>query len=226
VVSDLAAVVFDFDGTLVDTEWPIYERARLAAERLGADLTPELWAAHAVGVSHGESYWAALAADLRLEVDEATFDAARDALVDAPMSRHDSALAPGAADLVEALHAAGVPLAVASGSQREWLEHHLDRFGLGDRFEALVGIDHTAVRAGKPAPDLYDAALAELGVAAAGAVAVEDTHRGIGSARAAGMAAVVAIPTRLTTHQDLSAADLVVASLADLTVPALRDLVG
>ena len=56
-------------------------------------------------------------------------------------------------------------------------------------------------------------------------VAVEDTHRGIGSARAAGLAAVVAVPTRLTTHQDLSAADLVVATLADLTVESLTALV-
>ena len=224
-VSDLAAVVFDFDGTLVDTEWPIYERARLAAEVLGADLTPELWATHAVGVSHGESYWAALAADLGLSIDEAAFDAAREALVDAPSSRDESALAPGAADLVEALHGAGVPLAVASGSHREWLEHHLDRFGLSDRFVALVGIDHLDVRAGKPAPDLYDAALAELGADPRGTVAVEDTRRGIGSARAAGLAAIVAVPTRLTTHQDLSGADLVVASLADLTVGDLGGLV-
>lgn len=224
-MGDLAAVVFDFDGTLVDTEWPIYERARLAAEGLGADLTPELWATHAVGVSHGESYWAALAADLGLDVDEAAFDAAREAVVGAPLSRHDSALAPGAADLVEALHGAGVPLAVASGSHREWLEHHLDRFGLSDRFVALVGIDHPDVHVGKPAGDLYDAALAELGVPAAATVAVEDTHRGIGSARAARLAGVVAVPTRLTAHQDLSSADLVVASLADLTLDALRALV-
>ncbi len=225
-MSELTAVVFDFDGTLVDTEWPIYERARLAAESLGADLTPELWATHAVGVSHGETYWPALALDLGLDVDEAAFDAARDALLDAPSSRHESALAPGAADLVEALHREGVPLAVASGSHREWLEHHLDRFGLADRFSALVGIDHPSVRAGKPAADLYDAAVVELGVEPTTTVAIEDTHRGIGSARAAGLAAVVAVPTRLTAHQDLSAADLVVASLADLAIDRLRGLLG
>jgi len=225
-VGELAAVVFDFDGTLVDTEWPIYERARLAAEGLGAELTPELWAAHAVGVSHGESYWPRLATELGLDLDEPGWDAARNALVDAPSSRHESALAPGAADLVEELHAAGVAMGVASGSQREWLEHHLDRFALTDRFATLVGVDHPSVRAGKPASDLYDAALAELGVAAAATVAIEDTHRGIGSARAARLAAVVAVPTALTTHQDLSAADLVVASLADLSLARLRDLTG
>lgn len=223
-MGDLAAVVFDFDGTLVDTEWPIYERARMAAADLGADLTPELWAAHAVGVSHGEDYWPPLAALLGLDIDKDAFDAVREALVEAPSSRDDSLIAPGAADLVEALHAARVRLAVASGSHREWLEHHLARFGLTDRFVALVGIDHPSVTAGKPAPDLFAAALAELAADPAATVAVEDTHRGIASARSAGVAAVVAVPTRLTTHQDLSGADLVVPTLADLTPEVLAAL--
>lgn len=225
-MGELAAVVFDFDGTLVDTEWPIFERARLAAEGLGVDLTAELWATHAVGVSHTESYWEALAEALEATFDEATFDAARAALVDAPSSRDDSAIAPGAIDLVHALHDAGVVLGVASGSDRAWLEHHLARFDLAAPFTALVGIDHHDVRAGKPAPDLYLSAVAELGVDPAATVAVEDTRRGIESARAAGLAAVVAVPTRLTAHQDLSGADLVTASLADLSPGALGALLG
>ncbi|HEV7721262.1 MAG TPA: HAD family phosphatase [Iamia sp.] len=224
-MGDLAAVIFDFDGTLADTEWPIYERARVAAEGLGADLTPELWATHAVGVSHGESYWEALAAAMGAGFDEATFDAAREAVTEVPTSRDSATITPGAAELVHALHAEGVRLAVASGSHREWLEHHLARFGLTDRFVHLVGIDHPGVRAGKPAPDLYDAAVAELGVDPAATVAVEDTRRGIESAQAARLAAVVAVPTRLTAHQDLSGADLVVASLAELTPEGLAALV-
>ncbi|QYG94835.1 HAD family phosphatase [Iamia sp. SCSIO 61187] len=222
----LAAVVFDFDGTLVDTEWPIFERARAAVARLGGELTPELWAAHAVGVSHGEPYWDELAATLGLAADEAAFDAAHAAVTGIPTSRDSAVIADGAAELVHALHAEGVLLAVASGSQREWLEHHLGRFGLTDRFVHLVGIDHDDVGAGKPAPDLYDAAVAELGVDPGATVAVEDTHRGIESARAAGLAAVVAVPSRLTTHQDLTGADLVVASLAELTPGSLAALVG
>lgn len=220
----LDAVVFDFDGTLVDTEWPIFERARLAAEGLGAELTPELWAAHAVGVSHGEEYWPPLAELLGLTIDRAAWDAARDALAGGPDSLLESSIAPGAIDLVEALHADGVTLAVASGSQRWWLVHHLDRFGLTDRFAALVGVDHPDVHVGKPAPDLFLAAVAEIGADPAATVAVEDTSRGIASAHAAGLAAVVAVPSRLTAHQDLSGATAVVASLADLTPASLAAL--
>lgn len=218
-------MIFDFDGTLADTEWPIYERARVAIEGLGGHLTAELWATHAVGVSHTESYWEVLAPLVGVEVDEAAFEAAHEAVTDPPPARDSAPVTDGAVDLVHALHDDGVQLAVASGSSREWLEHHLRRFGLVERFVSLVGIDHPRVVAGKPAPDLYVAAIAELGVDPAATVAVEDTHRGIESARAAGLAAVVAVPTRLTTHQDLSAADLVVPSLAELSPATLADLV-
>lgn len=224
---ELAAVVFDFDGTLADTEWPIYERARAAAERLGATLTPELWAAHSVGVSHGEDWWTGLGPELGLaHLTQADFDAAVDEVTDVPTAFESALITAGAAELVHALHGEGVPVAVASGSSRGWVEHHLTRFALLERFDVLVGRDHPDVAAGKPAPDLYRAAVAALGAAPGAVVAVEDTHRGIASARAAGLGAVVAVPTRLTAHQDLSAADLVAASLADLTPDVLRGLLA
>jgi HAD superfamily hydrolase (TIGR01509 family) len=222
----LGAVIFDFDGTLVDTEWPIYERAAAAASALGARLTPELWALHAVGVSMGEPWWDELGVRLGLDIDQATFEAEVASVTHIPTSRDSAEIVEGAAELVRALHAAGVPLAVASGSHREWLEHHLDRFDLRTELPVLVGIDHPSVSAGKPAPDLYLAATAALGVDPATAVAVEDTTRGIGSARAAGMGAVVAITTRLTAHHDLSEADLVVDHLEALDVATLAGLVG
>jgi HAD superfamily hydrolase (TIGR01509 family) len=220
------AVVFDFDGTLADTEWPIYERARAAAAGLGADLTPELWATHAVGVSHGEDWWHELGPLLGLDIDQAAFDAAVEAVTDVPTAFESALLTDGAADLVHALHAEGVPVAVASGSSRGWIEHHLARFALIERFDVLVGRDHPAVTAGKPAPDLYLAAVEALGAEAAAVVAVEDTHRGIASARAAGLGAVVAVPTRLTAHQDLAGADLEVPSLAALDPARLRSLLA
>ena len=217
-------MVFDFDGTLVDTEWPIFERARAAVASLGGELTDEMWATNAVGVSLGEPYWETIAELLGLRVDQAGFDAAYAAVTHLPSARDVAEIIVGAADLVDTLHGSGVPIAIASGSDREWLEHHLDRFDLADRFTTLVGRDHPEVERGKPAPDLYRAAVAELGVDPASAVAVEDTARGIESARAAGLGAVVAVPSRLTAYHDLSKADVVVDSLTDLTLDRLARL--
>lgn len=214
-------MVFDFDGTLVDTEWPIFQRARAAVASLGAELTDEMWATHAVGVSLGEPFWGTIAELLGLAVDEAEFDAAYDAASHMPSARDVAPIITGAADLVASLHDTGTPLAVASGSDREWVEHHLGRFGLVDRFATLIGRDHPEVTAGKPAPDLYNVAVAELGAAPTSVVAVEDTARGIAAARAAGLGAVVAVPSRLTTFHDLSSADLVVESLEALTIDRL-----
>lgn len=223
-MGDLAAVVFDFDGTLVDTEWPIFERARAAVATFGAELTDEVWATHAVGVSMGEPYWDTIAGLLGIDVDEAGFDAAYQAVTHLPPSRDVAPIVPGAADLVDALHAVGTPLAVASGSEREWLEHHLARFGMVDRFALLVGRDHPQVAAGKPAPDLYRVAMSGLGVDPTAVVAVEDTSRGIASARAAGVGAVVAVPSRLTVHHDLTTADVVLEALVEITPDLLAGL--
>ena len=217
------AVVFDFDGTLADTEWPIYQRAAAAAAGLGAELTPELWARHAVGVSHGEPWWEGLAPVLGLDIDQEAFDAHVEAVTHIPTAFDSAEITPGAEDLVRALAATDARLAVATGSSRGWVVHHLARFGLTDLLPTLVGRDHARVTAGKPAPDLYRVAVAEMGAEPATTVAIEDTARGIASARAAGLGAVVAVPSRLTAHQDLGAADLVVASLAELAELAPAD---
>lgn len=218
-------MIFDFDGTLADTEWPIFERARAAAAGLGADLTPELWATHAVGASTNEPWWDDLAPLLGLAIDQASFDDAVEAVAHIPTAFDSAEITPGAEALLRALAASATHLAVASGSSGGWVEHHLARFELSDLVPTIVGRDHPEVAAGKPAPDLYRVAVAALGVDPAQVVAIEDTGRGIESARAADLAAVVAVPSRLTTHQDLSGADLVVASLADLTPTDLAALV-
>lgn len=223
-------MIFDFDGTLADTEWPIFERARAAAASLGAELTAELWSTHAVGVSHDEGWWTELGPILGLDLDQAGFDAVVAEVTHIPTAAESAELTAGARDLIVALHDQGVPLAVASGSSRGWLEHHLDRFGLSPRFGALAGRDHPDVRGGKPRPDVYLAAASDLAGAAgrpvdvARCVAVEDTARGIASARAAGMGAVVAVPSRLTVFHDLTTADLVVDSLAAVDLPLLTSL--
>jgi HAD superfamily hydrolase (TIGR01509 family) len=218
----LDAVVFDFDGLIIDSEWVIYEAARAAFAHHGHSLPVEVWAT-IVGTKDGERReWERLCADAgAVGFSRADFDAAYDAQ---DRSNRDWLPAlPGVLDLAAALVDAGVPLAIASSSSRAWLERHLARLGLDTHFAVLVGSDLVG-GIGKPAPDVYLRACAELGAQPARSVALEDSHHGVAAAKAAGMA-VVGVPGRVTASHDLSAADLVVASLEQVDVADLAVLV-
>jgi HAD superfamily hydrolase (TIGR01509 family) len=107
----------------------------------------------------------------------------------------------------------GLPVGVASSSEVDWVAGHLERLGLADRFTCLSCFDGRLQ--GKPAPDLYLTACEALGVAPGDALAVEDSGNGVAAAKAAGLRCV-AVPHDLTRDHDLSPADIVVPSLADL----------
>ena len=221
----LEAVVFDFDGLIIDSEWVIFESAAAAFAAHGHRLSVDAWAT-VVGTNERDerTQWDSLCAACGITgaFDRADFDEAyeaqdrsnRDALP--PM--------PGVVALVEALVGAGVALGIASSSSRQWLDRHVGRLGLDGAFNALVGSDMVG-GVGKPAPDVYLRACLDLGAEPRRAVALEDSEHGIAAAHRAGMAAV-AVPGRVTRSHDFSAADLVVASLEDLTVADLAALVA
>lgn len=217
-MTGLAAVVFDFDGTLVDTEWSIYEMSAATFASFGIELTVPVWAA-VVGLADG-MWWEELCRVNGWQVDnEAWWDKYRSF----DRSFRDSLpVVDGAIQLLDALAAAQVPLAVASSSTVDWVDGHLTRLGLRDRFVCVAGADRVG-GVGKPAPDVYLLACAELGVEPGRCVAIEDTGHGIAAAHAAGLECV-AVPTRITTHTDLTAADLTVSGLGDLSVSALSSL--
>ena len=125
-------------------------------------------------------------------------------------------------ELLDACAAAGVPCGIASSSGIDWIGGFLDRLGLRDRFATVAGVDRTGV--GKPAPDCYLLACADLSADPTRSVALEDSAPGLASATAAGLA-TVAVPSRITRHTDLSAATLTVASLAEVTLDQLAALV-
>jgi putative hydrolase of the HAD superfamily len=101
---------------------------------------------------------------------------------------------------------------LASSSPVEWAERFLARLGLRDRFAVLATRERVA--RSKPAPDLYELALAELGVTAGDALAVEDSPNGVAAAKAAGLFCV-AVPNPLTVGLALDNADVVLHSLDD-----------
>ncbi len=214
------AVVFDFDGLIFDSETPIFRASAEALALLGHDLTIEGWA---TVVGHGdEGGWAALQQAVGAELDRSAYDAAY-AAQDRSWRDTQPPL-PGVVELLDALGAAGVPCGIASSSPAEWIETHLARFGLRDRFDSLASRDRVGGRA-KPAPDVYLLACRELGASPDRVVALEDSAPGIESARAAGLR-VVAVPSEITRHTDLTGAHLTVGSLAELTVARLATLVA
>lgn len=211
----LRGLIFDFDGLLVDTESAIIA----AWENIHAEdgLAPDLAVLHAL-VGHVD-----VAADLWVAYpqthDRPTLDSrlqtlARRLCLEAPPRE-------GVVALLDAARAAGLHLAVASNSSHRHVEGHLVARGLRERFAAIVCRED--VPRGKPAPDVYLAALEKLGLAPDEAVAFEDSVPGHEAAAAAGLPVVVA-PNPATGHHTFPRATRRVASLAEVTIEELRRL--
>ncbi len=216
----LAAVVFDFDGLVLDTEWCEYSTAARVFADHGVELSLDLWRTFIGTTDH--PHWAdILEESLGRAVDRAVLVPQRH------LANWDCArsldLLPGVGELIDALASAGVPLAVASSSPAEWVTGHLAERDLLDRFTALCSGDE--VLRTKPDPALYRLACERLGVEPTGVVAVEDSVHGVSAARAAGLRAV-AVPSSLTDGMDFSHADLVVGSCSELSVDLLRAVAG
>lgn len=218
----LEAVVFDFDGLILDTEWAIYESALAAFTAHGHTLTVEAWST-IIGTNSedDDSWWGTVCAaagvvDFELALFEAAY-ATQDRSI-----RDRLPANPGVPELLAELTDAGVPVGIASSSSRAWLDHHIGRLELTEHFATLVGSDLVG-GVGKPAPDVYLKACVDLGADPARSVAIEDSAHGATAAKAAGMA-VVAVPSRITIHNDFSHADLVVSSVGDLTLARLTEL--
>ncbi|MEU8275042.1 HAD family hydrolase [Microbispora bryophytorum] len=186
-----AAVLFDMDGTLVDTEDLWWDACVEVAGGLGSPL----------GEADREALFGLSVEDAALHI-AATLDSAgapgaravETMLTDAFTGRLQNGVTtlPGAVALLEALRAAGIPAGLVSASPRPVVDLVLETVG-GDRFRLSVAAGDSARN--KPAPDPYLAAAARLGVDPAACVAIEDSPTGVASARSAGCAVIVVGPS-------------------------------
>ena len=210
---EIRAVVFDFDGLVLDTEVPVYASWCAAFEAHDAvPPTIEEWSAE-IGTAGSIDLHAWLADRASRPVDVDAMNefrrAHRDALLEFEPVR------PGVLEWLAEADAAELGIAIASSSPADWVEDHLARLELRERFAFVVTAGGTL--RGKPAPDTYLEACRRLGVEPADALAVEDSPNGIAAAKAAGLRCVT-VPNEITATLDLSAADLRLVSLADLTL--------
>lgn len=215
-----AAVVFDLDGVIVDTEqvWDDV-RARLTTD-WGGTYTPEAQRAM-MGMSSTE--WSRYMHDeLGLAQSPGEIDAE---VVRRMLARYREALplVDGAVAAVERLHRGGLALAVASSSNRPLIDAVTEIAGMRPYFTVTVSSEE--VPRGKPSPDVYLEAARRLGIAPGLCAAVEDSANGIRAAHAAGMR-VIAYPNAHypPSPEPLALADLTLSSLADLTVEAVSGL--
>jgi HAD superfamily hydrolase (TIGR01509 family) len=216
----IRALVFDFDGLILETERPAFESWDEIFREHGVGLSVERWS----DIIGRDSRF-----DVHGHLEELTGHAHdRDATKAKRNARRDELLQAekilaGVVELFREAKAEGIKVGVASSSSREWVCGHLERLSFMEGWDAIVcraDVEHA-----KPAPDLYLKAVETMGVAPGEAVALEDSPNGIASAKAAGLR-VVAVPNPLTATLDLRAADVLVPSLADMTLARLRDVLS
>ena len=211
-------LIFDFDGLIIDTEMPGCKAWAEVFNQYGHPFTIVNWQ-KTIGTGP-------TAYDPALHLFELT-----NGLVD-PLESNEKAhqrihdlmdlqpLLPGVLEFIQTAQQIGLPMAVASSSERSWVEGFLSKLHIIHFFPVVCTSDD--VLHVKPDPELYTLAAMKLGVSPGDAVAFEDSPNGVKAAKSAGLYCI-AIPNEITSLMDLSAADRIVDSFFDLDLDHLRN---
>ena len=211
----IEAIVFDFDGLILETEGPAFETWAAIYREHGHVLPMEQWHL-SIGTDRGfepVDYLAALVGD---GLDRVATQKRRDARKDELIAALD--VMAGVREYIDDARRLGLKMAIASSASRRWVVGHIERLGIHAHWDAVLTRDDVA--RSKPSPDLYVAATKALDVAPEHAVALEDSPHGIAAAKDAGLRAV-AVPNALTKDLDLSRADVRLSSLAEMPLERL-----
>lgn len=211
------AIVFDFDGLILDTETADYQAWQEVFAQHGTELSLDVWLP-IIGGSEGDLDMYQLLADQigravnREEIRATRRTRTRQLVATQP-------ILPGVLEVIEYAEQNGLSLGVASSSNAAWVHGNLQRMNLIHRFKTIRTGDE--VEKTKPDPTLYRLAVQDLGVQPHEAIALEDSENGVRAAKAAGLFCV-AVPNPLQKHLDYAEADLRLESLADLSFEVLK----
>lgn len=215
----IKALVFDFDGIILDTETPTYRATQSIYQEYGVECPIDVYANTAGTQDENFDFVDYLSEQVGHTVD-------RDKLV---REQHKRMLAliekeevlPGVVSILEAAKQSGLKIALATSSGNHWAQGHLERLGIRHYFQVIFQADD--VEKTKPDPALYSKAVEALGVQPEEAIAFEDSYHGLIAAKAAGLYCVV-IPNEVTQGLNFSKADLKLKSLADVTLLELTEV--
>ena len=178
----IRGILFDMDGLVLDSEILFTHFWREAANLLGYPMTEEQsYGMRSLGKKLGQPYLESLFGS---DIDYTTLREKRIELMSAYVARHGIAPKPGIYKLLDHLEANGIATAIASSSPMDAIEKHLEAVNLKHRFQKLCSAH--SIPNGKPAPDIYLLAAAELGLKPEECLALEDSPTGILSAYRAG----------------------------------------
>lgn len=215
-MSNIQAIIFDFDGTIIDTELPDFQSWQEAFAAFGCELSFEVWS-ECIGKSIGSF-------DIYGLLDEMVgYPVDREQVRSTRRPRFDELLAtlplrPGVKAYLENAERLSFPLGIASSSPRAWVDRHLTERGIAPYFSVITTADD--VEHAKPDPAVFRLACAALGVAPAATIAIEDSPNGLLAASQAGLFTVV-VPNEITARLDFGPADIVVDSLTNLPLEDL-----
>ena len=225
----LEAIVFDFDGVIVDSEPLHYQAFVLVGKSIGFEFTYEQYLARFIGFDDRDAFRLMLLEAEQDPTDQRVAElckvkqSAFDAVVAAAAQGGGQGLAiPGALALIDEVHEAGLPRAIASGATRADIDLMLGLLGRSDRFEVIVTADDVAQS--KPDPASYALAARRLGIDPANCLAIEDTKAGLMSARDAGMMTLALTTTGPAEH--LADAGRVIEDLQNVDLDQLRRWYG
>ena len=212
----IKAVIFDFDGVILETEGPVHQSWAELYQEFDLTLTMEVWT-QVIGA--GMNIFDPME-DIERQVGKLPD---REGLAERRLKREnelvsDQTVLPGVTEILRDANLLGLRVGLASSSSCSWVVGHLRRLGLLEYFAVIRAADD--VQRTKPDPELYLAALHLLGVSASQAFAVEDSPNGISAAKRAGLFCV-AVPNPLTRQLPLDHADLLLTSLEELSLDDL-----
>ena len=217
----IKAIIFDFDGLILDTETSIFRSWQEVYSQHGCELTLEAWAPN-VGTEDIFDPVMHLEGILGRSVDKNAIRVGRKPR-EATLIEAEPIL-PGVETYIADAKRLNVKLAVASNSSRNWVTGHLERLGLIHHFNVVRCWNDTDAGQRKPQPAVYNDTLAALHITADEAIALEDSFNGILSATRAGIF-TVAVPNTLTRMIGVGAADMKLQSMAQMSLEELLNIV-